>query len=224
MACVSVVIADRHPVVVCGLVSLLGAESDFNIAATCCDGMKCIQAIWDLAPDLALLDVSMPRLTGLEVLAWISWEGLSTRVVLLTSAAENLEPIVRGARGAYGVVLKETDPEVLVHCLRQVAAGRRMLGQGLAESAPGTWQRGFSRNPSREHVLATLTGRERQIMRLVSIGLSNKEVARRLKISDGTIKVHLHNMYQKLAINNRTELAALALSKDMPPREAFAAN
>jgi len=174
--------------------------------------MKCIQAIWDFAPDLALLDVSMPRLTGLEVLAWISWEGLSTRVVLLTSAAENLEPIVRGARGAYGVVLKETDPEVLVQCLRQVAAGRRMLGQGLAESAPGTWQRGFSRNPSREHVLATLTGRERQIMRLVSIGLSNKEVARRLKISDGTIKVHLHNMYQKLAINNRTELAALALS------------
>jgi DNA-binding NarL/FixJ family response regulator len=213
MRCVKVVIADRHPVVVHGLMSLLGAENDFKVVASCYDGKKCLQAIRDLSPDIALLDILMSGLTGLDILAAATSEHLPTRVVFLTASAEDRDLIIAAARGAYGVVLKEAAPGVLVRCLRQVAAGRRLLP--LATTG----------NVVTENVLTVLTERERQIMHLVAEGLSNKEVGRQLNISDGTIKVHLHHIYQKLAISNRTALAALAFSHqdntlsddDVPP-------
>src|SRR5882757_1726705 len=103
MGCVSVIIADRSPVFLCGLISVLREQEDFDIVTSCCDGTKCIQAIRKLSPHIALLDSSMPGLSGLEILA--------------TAAS----------RGAYGVVPKDASPETLIHCLRQVADGRRML-------------------------------------------------------------------------------------------------
>jgi DNA-binding NarL/FixJ family response regulator len=113
------------------------------------------------------------------------------------------------AAGAYGVILKDVAPEILVQSLRQVAAGQRLLSLPL--SAPAvTWAQ---RNVAiAENVLTVLTDRERQITSLVSEGLSNKEIGRRLNIADGTIKVHLHHIYQKLEISNRVVLAALAIS------------
>jgi len=200
MRCVKVVVADRHPVVVHGLMSVLGAESDFAVVASCYDGRKCLQAIRDLSPDIAVLDILMPGLAGLDILAATTSEHLPTRIVFLTASAEDRDLIIAAARGAYGVVLKEAAPNVLVHCLRQVAAGRRLLPVASTGSVVT------------ENVLTALTERERQIMHLVSEGLSNKEAARQLNISDGTIKVHLHHIYQKLAISNRTALAALAFS------------
>jgi two-component system nitrate/nitrite response regulator NarL len=211
MRCVKVVIADRHPVVVHGLMSLLGAESDFTVVASCSDGNKCIQAIRDLSPHIALLDIFMPGLTGLDILAAVTSERLSTRIVFLTATAEDRELIVAAARGAYGVVLKEAAPEVLVHCLRKVAAGERLF-PFTNNDLTSEHERPIS-SATPENVLTVLTERERQIVRLVSEGLSNKEVGRQLNISDGTIKVHLHNIYQKLAISNRTALAALAFSR-----------
>jgi two-component system nitrate/nitrite response regulator NarL len=217
MRCVTVIIADRHPVVVHGLISLLGAESDFKLVASCNDGKRCLQAIRDLSPDIALLDIFMPGLTGLDILAAATSEHLPTRIVFLTASAEDRELIIAAARGAYGVILKEAAPEVLVQCLRQVASGRRLLPLANTESA--RWQENAPSTAMSENVLTVLTERERQIMHLVSEGLSNKEVGRQLNISDGTIKVHLHHIYQKLAISNRTALAALAFSHhdESPP-------
>jgi two-component system, NarL family, nitrate/nitrite response regulator NarL len=209
MRCVTVVIADRHPVVVYGLTGLLGAEIDFKVVASCNDGKKCLQAIRDLSPDIGLLDILMPGLSGLDILADVTSEHLSTRIVFLTASAEDRELIIAAARGAYGVILKEAAPEVLVQCLREVAGGRRLLP--LASSESLRWQESPG-TAITENVLTVLTDRERQIMHLVSEGLSNKEVGRQLNISDGTIKVHLHHIYQKLAISNRTALAALAFS------------
>jgi two-component system, NarL family, nitrate/nitrite response regulator NarL len=204
---VSLVIADPHPVVVCGLTSLLNAENDFHVVASFHDGRSCIQAIRDLAPDIALLDMSLPGQTGLEVLAAVTSEHLPTRIVFLTAAAEDRDLIVAVARGAYGIIHKDAPPDVLVQSLRQVAAGRRLLPFAGFESQQA--QQGSNGN---EDVLMVLTEREREIVRLVSEGLSNKEVGRQLNISDGTIKVHLHHVYQKLAISNRTALAALTLT------------
>jgi len=116
MRCARVVIADRHPVVVHGLISLLGAQSDFKVVASCYDGKKCLQAIRDLSPDIALLDIFMPGLTGLDILAAATSEHLRTRIVFLTASAEDRDLIIAAARGAYGVVLKEAAPDVLVHC------------------------------------------------------------------------------------------------------------
>jgi two-component system nitrate/nitrite response regulator NarL len=205
MRCVNIVIADPHPVVVLGLMSILSAENDFNILASSYDGRECIQAIRDLSPDIALLDIFMPGLTGLDILAAATSEHLSTRIVFLTASAEDRDLIIAVARGAYGVILKDTPPDVLVHSLRQAAAGRRLLSLACFDSP-----RIQECQTGTEDVLTLLTERERQIVRLVSEGLSNKEVGRQLNVSDGTIKVHLHHIYQKLAINNRTALAALA--------------
>jgi two-component system nitrate/nitrite response regulator NarL len=190
--------------------TLLGRTNDFKVVASCYDGKKCIQAIRDLSPDIALLDIFMPGVTGLDILAAATSEHLPTRIVFLTVSPEDRDLIIAAARGAYGVILKEVAPHVLVQCLRQVAAGRRLLP--LAHSDSPRLQDVPVGNASTEDVLTVLTERERQIMRLVSEGLSNKEVGRQLNVSDGTIKVHLHHIYQKLAISNRTALAALAFS------------
>jgi len=209
MRCTSVVIADRHPVVLQGLTKLLGAQSGFKVVACCSDGTNCIEAIRSLAPDIAILDMSMPGLTGLEILAIVNSESLTTRLVFFTASIEHHELVISAAAGAYGVIIKDVSPEVLLQSLRQVADGQRLLPLLSSDLELAREQSDIA---VKENVLAVLTERERQIMRLVSEGLSNKEIGRRLNITDGTIKVHLHNIYQKLEINNRTVLAALAIS------------
>ena len=209
MRCTSVVIADRHPVVLQGLTKVLTAESGFKVVACCSDGTDCIEAIRSLMPDIAILDISLPGLTGLEILAIANSESLPTRLVFFTASVEDRELVISAAAGAYGVILKDVALEILVQSLRQVADGQRLLPLPPSDQTVPQEQRKVANTAN---VLSVLTDRERQIMRLVSEGLSNKEIGRRLNIADGTIKVHLHNIFQKLEISNRTVLAALAIS------------
>jgi len=203
-------IADRYPVVLQGLTSLFAAQYDFKIVASCSDGRSCIEAMRNLAPDVAILDISMPDLTGLEILAIANAENLSTRLVFFTALIEHGDLVAATAAGTCSVIPKDAEPEILVQSLRQVTGGWRLLPLLRSELVLSREQRN---DAVAESVLAVLTDREREIMRLVSEGLSNKAIARRLNIAHGTIKVHLHHMYQKLEINNRTVLAALALSR-----------
>jgi len=211
MRCTSVVIADSHPVVVRGLTSVLEARNGFKVVACCNDGPNCIAAIRSLVPDIAILDVAMPGLSGLEILAIANSEGLSTRLVFFTASAEDRELILSAAARACDVLLKDMELEILVRSLRQIADGQRLLTLPSFDKAVP---------PERENIAiaenepTVLTDRERQIMALVSEGLSNKEMGRRLNIADGTIKVHLHHIYRKLEISNRTLLAALAIAKN----------
>ena len=223
MRCTSVVIADHHPVVLQGLTNILGAASGFKVVACCSDGTDCIEAIRSLVPDIAILDISLPGLTGLEILTIANFESLPTRLVFFTASVEDRELIVSAAAGAYGVILKDVAVEILVQSLREIADGQRLLPLPTVPREQGNVA-------NRENVLTVLTERERQIMRLVSGGLSNKEIGRQLNITDGTIKQHLHHIYQKLEISNRTVLAALALSQngstsvrpvDQVPRNRF---
>src|SRR5258708_15513147 len=221
MRCTSVVIADRHPVVLQGLTKLLGAQSGFKVVACCSDGTNCIEAIRSLAPDIAILDMSMPGLTGLEILAIVNSESLTTRLVFFTASIEHHELVISAAAGAYGVIIKDVSPEVLLQSLRQVADRQRLLPLLSSDLELAREQSDIAVT---ENVLAVLTERERQIMRLVSEGLSNKEIGRRLKIADGTIKQHLHHIFQKLEISNRTVLAALAISRKIKFRADNAAS
>ncbi len=206
MRCTSVVIADRHPVVLHGLSQLL--QPAFRILACCSDGMSCVEAIRCLSPDIALLDVSMPDIAGIEMLAIVNSEKLATRLVFFAASVEDRALMMLGAAGAYGVILKDTSPEILVQALRRVARGQKLFPLASSDQTVSREQTGATEKP-----LMALTERERQIMRLVSEGLSNKEIGRRLNIADGTIKVHLHHIFQKLEITNRTVLAALAISQ-----------
>jgi len=201
----SMIIADRSPVFLCGLISVLSSVHDFDVVASCCNPAESLQMIRDLSPDIALLDSSMAIALGINVLAPAVSEGSQTRIVLL-AVPEELQSVFAVASGAYGTIPRDVLPEVLIHDLRQVAAGRRLSIRashaGKTRTTPYT----------SENTLAMLTERERQIAKLVSSGVSNKEVGQQLNLSAGTIKVHLHNIYQKLEINNRTTLTALAVS------------
>ena len=214
MRCINVLIADRFPVVVQGLRRVLGAQHNFKIVACCSDGISCVEAIRCLGPDIAILDISMPGLTGLEILGIVNSEGFSTRVVFFTASVEDRELVMSAT--AYGIILKDATPEFLVKSLQQVADGQRLLPR------PSSDQLSREQIAVTGNALTMLTDREHQIMCLVSGGLSNKEIGRRLNISDGTIKVHLHHIYEKLEISNRTALAALAISQNetsSPPME-----
>src|SRR6266852_8464982 len=159
MRCTSVVIADRHPVVLEGLTNVLRAESGFKVVACCSDGTDCIEAIRSLVPDIAILDISMPGLTGLEILAIANSESLPTRLVFFTASVEDRELIVSASAGAYGVILKYVALEILLQSLRQVADGQRLLPLPPSAQTLPREQRNVANT---ENVLSVLTDRERQ--------------------------------------------------------------
>src|SRR6266851_4305376 len=181
MRCTRLVIADRHPVVLQGLTSVLGAQNGLKVVACCSDGLSCIEAIRSLVPDIAILDISMPGLTGLEILTIANSEGLSTRLVFFTASVQDGESVMSAAAGAYGVILKDVALEILVQSLRQVAGGHRLLPLPSSDQAVPR-EREQRKIAITENVLTVLTDRERQIIALVSEGLSNKEIGRRLKL------------------------------------------
>lgn len=204
----TVVIADRHPVVLQGLASILGSESDFEIVASCGDAASCIKSILTLAPDVAVVDAAMPELAALLNNSFSGSEAGSTRWAFFVSN-EDSDLVLPTIPAGHSVLLKEMAGQDLVQCLRAITNGETVIPGPSTDQAQAREQ-----SPNLETALAVLTDRERQIMRLVSRGLSNKEIGRRLNIADGTIKVHLHNIFQKLEIGNRTALAALAISHD----------
>src|SRR6266446_8306814 len=193
------------------MMKALGAEGGFEVVASCNDGRSCIEAIRNLLPDIAILDMSLPVLTGLEILTIANSESLRTRLVFFTASIEDRELVMSAAAGAYGIIPKDVELDILLQSLRQVADGQRLLPLPSSDQAVSREQSNIAVS---DNALTVLTDRERQIMRLVSEGLSNKEIGRRLNISDGTIKQHLHHIYQKLEISNRTVLAALAISQN----------
>lgn len=209
MQCVRVVIAERHPVILHGLSSVLEMQHDFRVVARCGDGASCVDAIRNFLPDIAILGVSMPDIGGLEILAIARSENFAARLVFFTAPIEEHELQMLAAGGAHAVISNEVDTEMLVQTLRQVADGQSLLPSATTDQVVGREQ-----SPSVEKAITALTDRERQIMRLVSEGLSNKEIGRRLNLTDGTIKVHLHHIFQKLEVGNRTALAALAISQN----------
>src|SRR5262249_33421920 len=204
------VIADQHPVVLQGLMSIFAAQRDFEIVAACSSGTGCIEAIRNLVPDVALLEGSLPDVTASEILAIANAENLPTRLVFFTSPVEHGDLAAAIADGTCSTISKDASPETLLQSLRLVTESLTLLAEPSPELAPSGKE---ASSANIESVLAVLTDREREIMRLVAEGLSNKEIGRQLNISGGTIKVHLHHIYRKLEIDNRTVLAALALSQ-----------
>ncbi|MDH3673606.1 MAG: response regulator transcription factor [Gammaproteobacteria bacterium] len=205
---ISIVIADDHPIVLHGLMALLKSEPDFRVVAACNDGEEAFDAILTNDPDVALLDFRMPKLNGMEVLAKADETGLRTRVIFLTAIATDGQVLASLNRRAYGIVLKESAAETVASCIREVAAGRRWVPEeALRRLMEGTATELIKTAP----VLKTLTLRERNVLQCLVEGQSNKEIARSLGLSDGTVKVHLHNIYEKTGANNRTSLVALVL-------------
>src|SRR3954452_6424439 len=200
------VLADDHPLVLNGLRALLRSEPGVEVVAAAPDGAIALELIRAHEPHMAVLDINMPRLSGLDVLEALEQDGLATRVVLLTGSATDEQIATAVERGAWGLLLKESAPGTLIACLKAVAAGQRWLPEELV--APAI-RRAAERRATDVWPERVLTAREYEIARLVAQGLSNKHIAHALAISEGTVKIHLHNTYEKLGSVNRTSLAVL---------------
>jgi DNA-binding NarL/FixJ family response regulator len=204
---IRVVLADDHPIVLDGLAQLFKLEPDFEVVARCRDGEETMRVLAAEEPDLVVLDIRMPRLDGLGVLERIRRERLVTRVVLLTAAIESRQVVEALRLGARGLVLKEMAPELLVQAARRVHAGGQWFDPTLVSRAvEGLVRRGGGEPPSGEK----LTPREREIVAMVAQGLRNRVIAERLGISEGTVKLHLHHVYEKLDLSGRVELLLFA--------------
>ncbi|MDE5441895.1 response regulator [Bradyrhizobium sp. CSA207] len=204
---IRLVIVDRQPIVLQGLKSVLGTQPDFDVVASSSDGTSCLEAIRNLTPDLALIADSLPDLTVSEILAIVKAEKLSTRLVFFTESDIDHDLTAAIAADACSAISKYASPATMLRSLRLMTKSGVSLEQ--SDLSPiGKEADGGGKN---DKMLELLTHREGQIARLVSEGMSNKEIARQLNLSQGTVKVHLHNIFQKLEITNRTVLATIAL-------------
>lgn len=209
---IRLLLADDHPIVLDGLEQLFRLEPDFEVVARSRDGEETLRALQVHRPDVLVLDIRMPRGDGLDVLRGLEAGGLLTRVVLLTADLGE-EQLVEALRlGVGGVVLKEMAPQLLVEAIREVHAGRRWLDKGSMDRALGKL---LQRDEDRRETAEPLTPRELEIVRMVARGLRNRAIAEKLFISEGTVKIHLHNIYQKIAVDGRLELAVYAQRKGL---------
>jgi DNA-binding NarL/FixJ family response regulator len=221
---IRIVVADDHPIFRDGLCRLLALEEDFEVVAQANDGREVLDILQRLDPDILLLDLKMPNLDGLMTLQRLQSTRTRTRIIVLT-ASEDKQEFVQAVRfGTSGIVLKQTATELLIKSIRKVYGGEIWLDSNTTAAvmrqfatveepftptpAPFTPQ---PRNPDR----TPLSQREREIVALVAQGFKNKEMAEKLFISEQTVKNHLHNIFDKLGVSDRLELALYAIHKGL---------
>ena len=200
---IRIVIADDHAMVLHGLKRLFDGEAEFEVVACCGNGAEALATVRGGNVDVLLLDIKMPGLSGIDVLRTLSAERLPCLTVLLTAALSDSDAVDGLRLGARGIVLKESSPDTLLECIRRVSRGEQWVDSETMTRALETVARRESMmsDPSR-----TLTARELEIVRMIAQGLRNKAIAERLFISEGTVKIHLHNVYEKLGLDGRLEL------------------
>jgi DNA-binding NarL/FixJ family response regulator len=208
---IRVVVVDDHPIVLHGLQQLFARQPDFDVVATCPDALTALDVVVREVPDVLVLDLRMPGHTGLDLLRTLAAKQIACRTVLLTAAIRDQEVAGAVKLGAVGLVLKEEPPEALLDCVRRVARGEACLEH---ETIARALRAGVGRDPTRASGDA-LTAREIEIVRMVAQGLRNKAIADRLTISEGTVKVHLHNIYEKLGVDGRLELVLTVQQKGL---------
>jgi two-component system, NarL family, nitrate/nitrite response regulator NarL len=216
---VRILLADDHPIFRDGLRRLLEAEPDLKVVGEACDGAEAVKMARQLKPDILLLDLAMPRMPGLEALREMSSGPVSNsvRVILLTAAAEKKQIVEALQLGARGVVLKDSATQLLLKSIHTVMSGEYWVGR---ESVSNLVQylRNLVQSTGEEAKQKKfgLTPRELEIVSAVVAGYSNKEIAEYFKISEDTVKHHLSNIFDKLGVSTRLELALFAVNQALP--------
>jgi len=209
---IRLLLADDHPIVLDGLEQLFRLEEDFRVLGRCLRGEEVVTQVMKLRPDVLVLDMRMPGHDGLAVLRELKDRPHQTRVVILAATLTEEEMLEAMRLGVRGIVLKEMAPRLLVECIRKVHGG----GQWLEKNIAGAALDRLARRESAERQLAgALTPREVEIARSIGAGRSNRETADALFISEGTVKTHLHRIYEKLHIHGRLELGLYARDKGL---------
>lgn len=204
---IRVVVADDHPFILDGVEQLFRAEEDCEIVARSANGAEALEAVIRHRPDVLVLDVRMPEMDGIELLRELQRRQIPTRVVLLTASLDDARLLEAFRLGASGLVLKESAPRLLTQSVRQVAAGEQSWnGKAIA----GALRLMLQREQAVASLASSLTPRELEVTRMVASGLRNKEIAARLDVTEGTVKFHLHGIYEKLRISGRYALMSFA--------------
>ena len=196
-----VLIADDHPMIAAAL-DLLLRGSDYQLVGRARSGAEALAQVAELDPDLLLLDVNMPDGSGIDVLRQLGDRDDPPLVILLTAGMDDTQLLSADSLQPDGIVLKTSDPALLLECMDHVRAGQNWVDPEIAERTRRARERA-AQGPS-------LTPRERELIELVRRGLRNRDIAAELRVTEGTVKVYLHAIFDKLGVDNRTELAMRA--------------
>lgn len=205
-----ILLVDDHPMMRKGVAQLLEFESDLRVIGEAGSGEEALQLATRLDPDMILLDLNMKGMDGLETLRALREAGVDARIVVFTVSNDRNDLISALRAGADGYLLKDMEPEQLLEHIRQAATGQLTLSPQLTSVLAQTLRISERHSPSEE-----LTGRERQILRQIAHGYSNKMIARKLNITEGTVKVHVKHILNKLGMRSRVEAAVWAVENDM---------
>jgi NarL family two-component system response regulator LiaR len=202
---ISILLADDHPVVRQGLRTFLELQEDFELAGEAGDGLEAVARVEETLPDVVLLDLVMPQIDGIEAIRRIRAVSPATKVIVLTSFAEDAQIFPAIKAGAAGYLLKDVEPRALAEAIRHVHAGEGLLHPAVAARV--------MRELADESGTASagLTARELDVLRLLARGLSNKVIARELVVSEKTVKTHVSNILAKLHLADRTQAALYAV-------------
>lgn len=200
-----ILVADDHPIMLSGIEAVL-RNTAYQVVAVVPDGDSVLDAISRAEPDILILDVKMPGMSGVDILGALRRAGDLRPVVLLTADLSDRALLDAVELGVNGIIMKEGAPGLLTACLDHIVNGRRWIDREVMERAVNLKLKGSERSG-----LAKLSNRERQISWLVAQGRRNREIAAELGITEGTVKVRLHKIYEKLGVGSRTELAILTM-------------
>jgi DNA-binding NarL/FixJ family response regulator len=217
---VRIVLADDHPIVRDGLKKLLQLEDDFEVVGEASDGREVLEKVQELDPDVLLLDLRMPNLDGLAALQALQQSNRRTRVIVLTASEDKNEFVQAMKLGCSGIVLKQTAPDLIVKSIRKVHGGEIWLDSHttaavMRQFSTGLEGSGSNAGGGKGRERSPLSTREREIVALVAQGYKNKEMAEKMFISEQTVKNHLHNIFDKLGVSDRLELALYAIHKGL---------
>jgi two-component system nitrate/nitrite response regulator NarL len=200
----SILLIDDHPMLRTGVKQLVSMAPDITVVGEASNGEQGIELAESLDPDLILLDLNMPGMNGLETLDKLREKSLSGRVVVFSVSNHEEDVVTALKRGADGYLLKDMEPEDLLKALQQAAAGEMVLSEALTPVLAASLR---ANRATSDRDVSQLTPRERDILKLIAQGLPNKMIARRLDITESTVKVHVKHMLKKMKLKSRVEAA-----------------
>lgn len=208
----TILLIDDHPMLRKGVKQLIELDDELQVIAEASNALDGIKAALETDPDLILLDLNMPEINGIETLKMLRDEDVSSRIIVFT-VSDNEEDVVAALKaGADGYLLKDMEPEELLETLHEAALGKLVISDKLTTLLAQALQSGKNSNKME---ISSLTPREKQIIKLIAGGLPNKLIARKLNISEGTVKVHVKHLLKKLRLRSRVEVAVWAIQESM---------
>lgn len=210
-----ILLADDHILFRKGIISLIAAHKELEIVGEARDGLEAIEQTRLTQPDIVLMDIHMPHCSGLEAIPQIMRDCPNTRIVMLTVSDDDQDLFTAIKRGAFGYLLKDIEPSQLFALLDGVRHGEAPIAGVLATKILQEFRQVEKNIPVTTHVPDELTAREAEVLRLVASGVTNREIATTLSITENTVKMHLRNILDKLHLQNRIQATVYAIRQGL---------